>query len=121
MKRSRIIAILVAGLFSGSVVKAQEVLTLQQAIKYALENKAEAKKSKLEIENAQNKIDEARSNALPQINFSGGATYNVKVQKSALDIGAFGGMMGGGSSESTLDGNLSGVITDANNNPIGNV
>ncbi|HMR20055.1 MAG TPA: TolC family protein, partial [Sphingobacterium sp.] len=122
MKRSKIVAILVAGLFSGSLAKAQEVLTLQQAIKYALENKAEAKKSKLDIENAQNKIDEARSNALPQINFSGGATYNAKVQKSALDIGAFGGMMGGGgSSESTLDGNLSGVITDDNGNPIGNV
>ncbi|NGF57164.1 TolC family protein [Parapedobacter sp. SGR-10] len=90
MKRSRIIAILVAGLFSGSVVKAQEVLTLQQAIKYALENKAEAKKSALELENAQYQIDEVRAGALPQVNGSGGLTYNPMLQKVALPGGIIG-------------------------------
>jgi len=90
MKRSRIIAILVAGLFSGSVVKAQEVLTLQQAIKYALENKAEAKKSALELENAQYQIDEVRAGALPQVNGAGGLTYNPMLQKVALPGGIIG-------------------------------
>jgi hypothetical protein len=58
MKTSKIITILIAVLFSGTAVHAQEVVTLQQAIKYALENKAEAKKSALELENAQYQIDE---------------------------------------------------------------
>jgi len=84
MKRSRIIAILVAGLFSGSLVEAQEVLTLQQAIKYALENKAEAKKSTLELENAQYQIDEVRAGALPQVNGAGSLMYNPMLQKVAL-------------------------------------
>ncbi len=85
MKTGKIITLIIAGLFAGSFVKAQEALTLQQAVKYALENKAEAQKSKLDIENAQNKIDEVRSAALPQINVSAGLTYNAIIQQVALD------------------------------------
>lgn len=84
MKTSKIFTILIAGLFSGSLVQAQEVLTLPQAIKYALEHKAEAKKSSLELENAQYQIDEVRSGALPQINGSGNVTFNPMLQKVAL-------------------------------------
>ncbi|QBQ40887.1 TolC family protein [Sphingobacterium psychroaquaticum] len=68
-----------------SRVQAQELLTLQQAIKFALENKADAKKSKLDVINAQNKIDEVRSGALPQVNLSAGVTYNPIIQQVALD------------------------------------
>jgi len=63
---------------------AQELLTLQQAIEFALHSKADAKKSKLDVVNAQNKIDEVRSAALPQINLSAGVTYNAIIQKVAL-------------------------------------
>lgn len=84
MKTSKIFTILIAGLFSGSLVQAQELLTLPQAIKYALEHKAEAKKSSLELENAQYQIDEVRSGALPQINGSGNVTFNPMLQKVAL-------------------------------------
>lgn len=84
MKTSKIITIVIAVLFSGSLVQAQEVLTLQQAIKYALENKAEAKKSTLDLENAQYQIDEVRAGALPQINGAGNLTYNPMLQKVAL-------------------------------------
>ena len=43
-------------------VSAQEVapLTLKDAITFALENKAEAKKAKLEVENSEYKIQEAK-------------------------------------------------------------
>lgn len=121
MKRIKIIAVLLAGFFGVSSVSAQEVLTLQQAIKYALENKADAKKSALDLENAQYKIDEVRAGALPQVNFNGGVTYNVKVQKSAIDLSAMGGFGGGGAGASDLDGNLTGQLTDANGNNIGSI
>src|SRR5690606_25631735 len=84
MKTSKIFTIIIAGLFSGSLAQAQEVLTLPQAIKYALENKAEAKKSSLDLENAQYQIDEVRAGALPQINGAGSVTYNPMLQKVAL-------------------------------------
>src|SRR5690606_2377614 len=84
MKTSKIFTIIIAGLFSGSLAHAQEVLTLPQAIKYALENKAEAKKSTLELENAQYQIDEVRAGALPQVNGAGSLMYNPMLQKVAL-------------------------------------
>lgn len=68
----------------------QERLTLGQAITYALENKADAKKSKLEIVNAEHKIAETRAGTLPQVNVAAGLTYNPIIQKVALD----GAMMG---------------------------
>lgn len=87
MKRIRIIAILLAGIFGASSVNAQEVLTLQQAIKYALENKADAKKSALDLENAQYQIDEIRGAALPQINGSASLKSNVIVPEMAFEMG----------------------------------
>ncbi|HLS37191.1 MAG TPA: TolC family protein [Sphingobacterium bovisgrunnientis] len=94
MKRIRIIAVLLAGLFSASYASAQEVLTLQDAIKYALQNKADAKKSALELENSEYLIDEVRAGALPQVNASGTLTYNPLLQKSALPAEIFGGEPG---------------------------
>lgn len=94
MKRIRIIAVLLAGLFSASYASAQEVLTLQDAIKYALQNKADAKKAALEVENSEYLIDEVRAGALPQVNASGTLTYNPLLQKSALPAEIFGGEPG---------------------------
>jgi len=86
MKRINIITLLLAGIFSGSMLHAQETLTLQEAIKFALENKAEAKKSKLDLENAQYKIDEVRAGALPQVNGSASLTYNPMIQKNVITM-----------------------------------
>jgi outer membrane protein len=87
MKRIRIIAVLLAGLFGASYANAQEVLTLQEAIKYALQNKAEAKQAALDVENAQYQIDEVRGSALPQINASGSLKYNIIIPEMAIDMG----------------------------------
>ena len=72
--------------------KAQEVktLTLKDAITYALENKADAKKAKLEVENSAYKIQEVRSRALPQITANGSLTYNPVLQTNVIDGAAFG-------------------------------
>ncbi len=87
MKRINIITLLIAGIFSGSMLHAQETLTLQEAVKFALENKAEAKKSKLDVENAQYQIDEVRAGALPQINGSASVKYNAIIPSMPLDMG----------------------------------
>ncbi|WP_140936642.1 TolC family protein [Sphingobacterium lumbrici] len=91
MKRIKLITVLLSGIFAGNYLYAQEVLTLQDAVKFALENKAEAKKSKLELENAQYQIDEVRAGALPQITGSGSLTYNPMIQENALTMTPEGG------------------------------
>jgi outer membrane protein len=72
--------------------KAQEAktLTLKDAITYALENKADAKKAKLEVENSEYQIQEVRSRALPQIHANGSLTYNPVLQTNVIDGAAFG-------------------------------
>ena len=80
-------------LFAVSItgLKAQQTVTLKQAIAYALQNKAEALKAKLDVRNADYQIMEAKSNALPHLNGVANLTYNPLLQKSALDVGAFSG------------------------------
>lgn len=87
MKRIKIIAIFLAGCFGLTSVRAQEVLTMQKAIQYALANKAEAKKSALELENSEYQIDEVRGTALPQISATGSIRNNVIIPESVFDIG----------------------------------
>ena len=75
-------------LFSAFILQAQvKQLTLSEAISHALTNKAEAKKASLELENSEYLIQEARANALPQINATGTITYNAILQKTALNFG----------------------------------
>lgn len=84
MKKVKLLIAICAGLLTGNVVVAQEKLTLQQALKYALEHKAEAQKARLDMENAQYRIDEVRGSALPQVTGAGNLTYNAMLQKVAL-------------------------------------
>src|SRR5690606_23670021 len=65
-------------------------LTLKNAIDYALENKADARKAKLNVENSEHQIAEVRSRALPQINATGNLMYNAILQESALPGEFFG-------------------------------
>ncbi|MFV0304744.1 MAG: TolC family protein [Moheibacter sp.] len=68
-----------------------EIVTLQQAIDYALENKSDAKKAKLQIENSEYLIQEARAGALPSINAMGSITYNPILQETAIPSSSFPG------------------------------
>lgn len=65
-------------------------LTLKEAINYALENKADAKKAKLKVENSEYQIQEVRSRALPQISANGNLTYNPVLQTTVIDGANFG-------------------------------
>ncbi|MEO8234049.1 MAG: TolC family protein [Flavobacterium sp.] len=69
-------------------------LTLKDAINYALENKSDAKKAKLKVENSEYQIQEVRSRALPQISANGNLTYNPVIQSTFIDASAFGGEPG---------------------------
>ncbi|REG96381.1 TolC family protein [Flavobacterium aquicola] len=87
MKRITLLLLCTIGLTSSAQVK---TLTLKDAINYALQNKADAKKSRLEVENSEYKIQEIRSRALPQITANGSLTYNPILQTNVIDGAAFG-------------------------------
>lgn len=88
-----LILVLTTGLVHSQETKTQQ-LTLKDAINYALENKAEARKAKLSIENGEYEIDEIRARALPQITANGNLTYNPILQLNALPGQFFGGPEG---------------------------
>src|SRR3712207_4562799 len=74
-------------LLSAGTVQAQQQpvqLRLKDALNGALEANQNARKARLDVENAGYKIDEVRSRALPQINGSATLTHNPLLQMSAL-------------------------------------
>ncbi|WP_166921627.1 TolC family protein [Flavobacterium poyangense] len=87
MKRIILIFLCSIGLSVSAQVK---TLTLKDALVYALENKADAKKAKLSVENGEYKVQEARSKALPQISASGNLTHNPIIQTTVIDGAGFG-------------------------------
>lgn len=72
---------------------AQEVrqVSLQDAVNYALENQSDAKKAKLQIENSEYLIQEARAGALPNLSANGSLTYNPILQETAIPASSFPG------------------------------
>src|SRR5690606_31591042 len=78
----------------GMNLSAQEVqtVTLKDAVEYALQNQADAKKAKLAIENSEYLIQEARAGALPNISANGSLTYNPILQETAIPADGFPGM-----------------------------
>ncbi len=71
-------------IFGFSSFFAQQTITLKQAIEYALQNKTDALKAKLDVTNAEAKILEAKAGALPKINGTANLTYNPIIQEIAL-------------------------------------
>ena len=70
--------------------KTTQTLSLKDAINYALENKADAKKARLKVENSEYQIQEVRAQALPQISANGTLTYNPVLQTTVIDGANFG-------------------------------
>jgi outer membrane protein len=87
MKKLFLIPLFVFAFTANAQIK---TLTLKDAITYALENKADAKKAKLEVENSEYQIQEVQSRALPQISANGSLTYNPILQTNVLDGAMFG-------------------------------
>ena len=87
MKRIILIFLCTIGLAANAQV---QTLTLKDALTYALQNKADARKAKLQVENSEYQIQEVRSRALPQISANGNLTYNPILQLNALPGDFFG-------------------------------
>lgn len=77
-------------LLIGSSIKlqAQEQinLTLEDCIKYALENNEQVKIKQLDRQIAEAEVRKTISMGLPQANVNGGLNYNFELQKSLIDI-----------------------------------
>lgn len=73
-------------LFFQGMLWSQETrtLTLQDAVGYALENKADAEKARLNIQKGDAQIAEVRANALPKITVVSNTSYNPLTQKVIL-------------------------------------
>lgn len=69
------------------ISKAQNAVSIKDAVVFALENKADAKRADLAIKKAEYKIDEAKAGALPQVSANAGLQYNPIIQETALTMG----------------------------------
>ncbi|SEL08618.1 TolC family protein [Parapedobacter koreensis] len=76
-----IIAMVFVGLWSANTASAQEVLTLNDALQYALKNNESVKKAYLDIEGGKHQVAEVRAGALPQVEGSAGLNYNPIIGK----------------------------------------
>ncbi|MCB2409416.1 TolC family protein [Hymenobacter lucidus] len=65
--------------------------SLQQAIDYAIKNKASLQATRLGEQTAAARVGEIRSAGLPQVNVAANLADNFKLQKSLVDFGALGG------------------------------
>jgi len=76
-----IIAVLLVGLMGVQMTSAQEVLTLKDALNYALAHSEAVKKAHLDVEGGKHQVAEVRASALPQIEGVGGLNYNPVIGK----------------------------------------
>ncbi len=74
--------------------KAQKVITLKEAVQYALANSETIKQAQLDIENGLNTVAETRAGAKPQISASTNIVYNPLVMQFILPAAAMGGPEG---------------------------
>lgn len=89
MKRLKLTLVLLMGI-GVSHGYAQTQLTLQEALKFALNNNQQLARTKMDEEMGRFKTQEVRSQALPQINASGNYTDNIQLAKSLIPGDAFG-------------------------------
>ncbi len=69
-------------------------LSLQQAVDYAIKNKSSLLATRLGEATAAARVGEIKSAGLPQVNVAATLSDNFKLQKSLVDVGAFGGGSG---------------------------
>lgn len=78
------IPVVAAMLIFTGFTHAQQVLTLPDALTYALNASQTARKAKLDVENSSYQIEEVKARALPQLNANGTLNYNPVLQLTAL-------------------------------------
>lgn len=89
IKTVKSVPILLLCLLSSTFLQAQQILTLKDALNFAIENNAAARKSKLDIDGGRYKTEEVRSQALPQITGNASLTYNAIIGQLVFGDQAF--------------------------------
>ena len=69
-------------------------LTLGQAVRFAVANKPSLLSQRLAEQTARARVGEIKSQGLPQVSIGANVADNFKLQKSLVDVGAFGGGAG---------------------------
>lgn len=92
--RKQFISFIIFILFFAGVSQAQETLSLQDALNYALNNSEAVRKAKLDILKGDYQIKEVRAGALPQIDGTATLTNNILAQQFILPAEFMGGEPG---------------------------
>ncbi|MCX2585977.1 TolC family protein [Pedobacter sp. MR22-3] len=87
VKMVKLMLVLIVGMALPKLVSAQQQITLKEALTYALQNNANVRKSRLDIENGRYKVQEVRAQALPQITGNAGLTYNPIIGQLVANFG----------------------------------
>ena len=82
-------AILLLCLLCATSMHAQQTITLKDALNFAVENNATARKSRLDIDGGKFKTQEVRAQALPQITGNASLTYNAIIGQLVFGDQAF--------------------------------
>ncbi len=91
---NKLAVFIVVLLFQFQVSVAQQPVTLEGAISYALENSEVLRKAQLDILSGVHRVSEVRASAFPQIEAVSTLTNNLLVQQFVLPAEAFGGAPG---------------------------
>jgi outer membrane protein TolC len=86
IKQIKTIPLLLLGLVLSNTVSAQQTLSLKDALNYAIQNSANVRKAKLDIDGGKYKTQEVRAQALPQITGNTGLTYNPIIGQQVVDF-----------------------------------
>lgn len=87
VKMLKLMLALIIGIALPKLVAAQQRLTLKDALTFALQNNANIRKSKLDIEGGRYKVEEVRAQALPTITGNVGLTYNPIIGQLVANLG----------------------------------
>jgi len=87
MKQIKTIPLLILATVLAVTADAQQTLTLKDAVNYAVQNNANARKAKLDIDGGKYKTQEVRAQALPQITGTTGLTYNPIIGQLVANFG----------------------------------
>lgn len=89
IKPVKSVPILLLCLLCSTMIHAQQTITLKDALNFAVENNASARKSRLDIDGGKYKTEEVRSQALPQITGNASLTYNAIIGQLVFGDQAF--------------------------------
>jgi len=79
--------IMIALISSVGISQAQQRLSLAEAMEYATKSRYDAQANRIDIDLAENAVNQARNEWIPEITATGQVLYNVKLQTMIFDSG----------------------------------